>query len=256
LVAEREGAVVGFAYAGKHSQRAAYRWTVDVTVYVRDGERRTGAGRQLYQVLLGILRLQGFRSAFAEIVLPNPGSVRLHEAMGFRHVGIHNDIGHKLGRWHDIGYWRLGLGDGPEPPSEPVPFAALMRTPAFDDVLKQLKLEGPEPSYGSKSTFERVSSVHTTRAEVKCKSLRMSLHAPYRTSRRFSRGGMRHDNSVSKRLSLSRLDGLPAACEGELDEPLKQWKSRIRRPRRESAHSGNPLSKGAINHALAPQMAH
>ena len=138
LVAEREGAVVGFAYAGKHSQRAVYRWTVDVTVYVRGDERRTGVGRRLYQVLLGILRLQGFRSAFAEIVLPNPGSVRLHESMGFRHVGIHNDIGHKLGRWHDIGYWRLGLGDGPEPPSEPVPFAALMRTPTFDDVLKQI----------------------------------------------------------------------------------------------------------------------
>ena len=45
--------------------------------------------------------------------------------MGFKHVGIHNDIGHKLGRWHDIGYWRLGLADSPEPPSEPVPFAAL-----------------------------------------------------------------------------------------------------------------------------------
>ena len=139
LVAEREGVVVGFAYAGKHSQRAGYRWTVDVTVYVRDTERRTGVGRQLYQVLLGTLRLQGFRSAFAEIVLPNPGSVRLHEFMGFKHVGIHNDIGHKLGRWHDIGYWRLGLADGPEPPSEPVPFAALMHTPAFNEVISQIR---------------------------------------------------------------------------------------------------------------------
>jgi phosphinothricin acetyltransferase len=138
LVAEREGVVVGFAYAGKHSQRAAYRWTVDVTVYVRDTERRSGVGRQLYQVLLGTLRLQGFRSAFAEIVLPNSGSVRLHESMGFRHIGIHNDIGHKLGRWHDIGYWRLGLADGTDPPSEPVLFSELMHTPTFGDVLKQI----------------------------------------------------------------------------------------------------------------------
>jgi L-amino acid N-acyltransferase YncA len=138
LVAERAGVIVGFAYAGKHSQRAAYRWTVDVTVYVRDAERRNGVGRQLYQVLLATLRLQGFRSAFAEIVLPNPGSARLHEAMGFKHVGIHNDIGHKLGRWHDIGYWRLGLADGPQPPGEPVPFAALRHTPTFDDVLAQV----------------------------------------------------------------------------------------------------------------------
>lgn len=137
LVAERGGEVVGYAYAGKHSQRPAYRWTVDVTVYVRDGERRTGVGRQLYQALLATLRLQGFRSAFAEVVLPNPGSVRLHEAMGFQHVGVHKDIGHKLGRWHDIGYWRLGLADGFAPPDEPIPFAEFRRTAAFNEVLDQ-----------------------------------------------------------------------------------------------------------------------
>jgi phosphinothricin acetyltransferase len=58
--------------------------------------------------------------------------------MGFRHIGIHNDIGHKLGRWHDIGYWRLGLADGTDPPSEPVLFSELMHTPTFGDVLKQI----------------------------------------------------------------------------------------------------------------------
>ena len=135
LVAERDGAVIGFAYASQHSLRPACRWTVDVTVYVRDGGRRNGAGRQLYQALLPTLRLQGFRSAFAEIVLPNPGSVRLHEAMGFQHIGIHQDIGRKLGRWHDIGYWRLALADGAAPPAEPVPFATLRHTPAFGEVL-------------------------------------------------------------------------------------------------------------------------
>ena len=145
LVAERHGVVVGFAYAGKHSQRAAYRWTVDVTVYVGDGERRTGVGHQLYRVLLTTLRLQGFRSAFAEIVLPNPGSVRLHEAAGFRHIGIHNDIGHKLGRWHDIGYWRLGLTDGVTPPDETIPFASFRHTPAFGELLAQVTVQDRSP---------------------------------------------------------------------------------------------------------------
>ena len=138
LVAERGGEVVGFAYAGKHSQRAAYRWTVDVTVYVRDGERRTGVGRRLYQTLLGTLRQQGFRSAFAEIVLPNPGSARLHDAMGFRHIGVHKDIGYKLGRWQDIGYWRLGLSDGTTAPSEPITFGAFRHTAAFNKILAQI----------------------------------------------------------------------------------------------------------------------
>ena len=135
LVAEREGEIVGYAYAGKHSQRAAYRWTVDVTVYVRGNERRIGIGRQLYRALLETLRQQGFRSAFAEIVLPNPGSAHLHEAMGFQHIGVHKDIGYKLGRWHDIGYWRLGLSDGTAAPSEPIPFDAFKRTAAFSKLL-------------------------------------------------------------------------------------------------------------------------
>jgi L-amino acid N-acyltransferase YncA len=138
LIAERSNSVIGYAYAGKHSERAAYRWTVDVTVYVRAQERRSGVGRALYRVLLTALRAQGFRSAFAEIVLPNPGSIRLHEAVGFRHIGIHEDIGFKLGRWHDIGYWRLGLADGAASPGEPVPFASFRQTPAFDSVLAQV----------------------------------------------------------------------------------------------------------------------
>ena len=131
LVADQGGQVVGYAYAGKHRDRPAYRWTVDTTIYVDTAVHRRGIGRALYRVLLEILRRQGFRSAFAEIVLPNPGSVHLHESAGFKPIGIHKDIGFKLGRWHDIGYWRIGLASTDAPPSEPVPFAAFRRTPAF-----------------------------------------------------------------------------------------------------------------------------
>jgi L-amino acid N-acyltransferase YncA len=74
LVAEHGGETVGFAYAGRHRERAAYRWSVDVTVYVNGAMRHSGIGRALYGALLEVLRRQGFRSAFAEIVLPNPGS--------------------------------------------------------------------------------------------------------------------------------------------------------------------------------------
>ena len=146
LVAEQQGEVVGFAYAGKHSQRAAYRWTVNVTVYVRGSERRTGVGRRLYQALLETLRQQGFRSAFAEIVLPNPGSARLHEAMGFQHIGVHKDIGYKLGRWQDIGYWRLGLSDSIAAPSETIPFGTFRRTAAFSKLLEMVFAATPTAS--------------------------------------------------------------------------------------------------------------
>ncbi len=130
------GAVAGYAYAGRHRERSAYRWAVDVAVYVDGARRRAGVGRALYGALLPVLRQQGFRSAFAEIVLPNPGSVRLHEAMGFQHAGIHHDAGFKAGRWHDIGYWRLGLGKG-NAPEEPVPFAACAGMPWLKAALRR-----------------------------------------------------------------------------------------------------------------------
>jgi L-amino acid N-acyltransferase YncA len=138
VVARCAAEIAGFAYAGKHNQRAAYRWTVDVTVYVDGQKRRGGVGAALYRVLLETLKRQGFRSAFAEIVLPNSASVRLHERAGFKSIRVHKDIGHKLGRWHDIGYWRLGLADGAAPPSEPIPFADFKETVSFADVLGEL----------------------------------------------------------------------------------------------------------------------
>jgi L-amino acid N-acyltransferase YncA len=131
LVAEFDGNVVGYTYAGKHRERPAYRWTVDTTIYLDTAAHRRGIGRALYRALLNTLRQQGFRSAFAEIVMPNAASVRLHESLGFKAIGVHEYIGLKLGRWHDIGYWRIGLAEPMPSPPEPVPFAAFRKTPAF-----------------------------------------------------------------------------------------------------------------------------
>jgi phosphinothricin acetyltransferase len=127
--------IVGYVYAGKHRERPAYRWPVDTTIYIDKTRRRAGIGSMLYDTLLRVLRRQGFRSAFAEIVLPNSGSVRLHEAMGFEPVGVHRDVGFKLGQWHDIGYWRLGLASGLAPTPEPIPLAAVQALPDFVAML-------------------------------------------------------------------------------------------------------------------------
>lgn len=106
LVAENGGRVVGFAYASQHRTRAAYRRSVDVTVYVAEHARGVGVGRALYGALLPMLTERGFHAAFGGIALPNPGSVALHEAMGFEHVGVYREVGFKLGRWHDVGWWQ------------------------------------------------------------------------------------------------------------------------------------------------------
>lgn len=137
LVAESDGNVVGYAHAGQHSERPAYRWTTNVTVYVGAEKRRNGTGRALYGVLLETLRRQNFRSAFAEIVLPNAGSVRLHEANGFEMIGVHRDIGFKLGSWRDIGYWSLRLSSGSGPPEELIPFATLRKSMFPTDMSRQ-----------------------------------------------------------------------------------------------------------------------
>ena len=124
LVVERGAKVIGYAYAKKHQDRSAYRWSVDVAVYVSEEARRSGLGRALYEVLIAILQKQRFRSAFAGIALPNAASVGLHEAVGFKPLGIYKDAGFKLGQWRDVGWWRLGLTEFAGTPEEPIPFAA------------------------------------------------------------------------------------------------------------------------------------
>lgn len=127
--------VTGYAYASRHHERAAYRWSVDLSVYVREGFRRSGVGGALYRSLLALLRLQGFRAAHAGITLPNAASVGFHEALGFRAVGVFPRVGFKLGAWHDVGYWQLELGDRAGAPAEPLGMAALQRAPGFAAAL-------------------------------------------------------------------------------------------------------------------------
>jgi phosphinothricin acetyltransferase len=120
LVAADDTTVLGFAFASRHRQRAAYRWTADVSVYLGRDVRRNGIGRALYRQLLPAVASLGYVSAFAGIALPNPASVGLHEAFGFEPVGVYRDVGFKLGRWRDVGWYQLRLVDPlPADPAEP-----------------------------------------------------------------------------------------------------------------------------------------
>jgi L-amino acid N-acyltransferase YncA len=120
LVDERHGQVVGYAYAEPHRERPAYRWAVDVSVYIDSEHRGQGVGRGLYAALFGLLRRQGIRTAVAGIALPNDASLSLHTSQGFEPVGVYRRIGWKLGRWHDVSWWQLDLGEGDGEPAEPL----------------------------------------------------------------------------------------------------------------------------------------
>ncbi len=105
LVAARDGQVVGYAYAGPQAVRSAYRYSVEVTVYVAESAQRTGVGRALYGTLLPELTERGFHAAFG-VTLPNPGSAGLLEAVGFEYLGIYREVGFKFGEWLDVGWWQ------------------------------------------------------------------------------------------------------------------------------------------------------
>ena len=109
LVAEREGAVIGYAYASPHRERAAYATSCDVAIYVGPSASRSGVGRALYGALFAVLKGKGLHAAFAGIALPNPASEALHKACGFTLVGIYREVGWKLGGWRDVAKWQLML---------------------------------------------------------------------------------------------------------------------------------------------------
>lgn len=121
LIAEVDGAPVGYAYSSRHEPRAAYRWAADVAVYIDHAHHRAGVGRALYTDLFERLRAGGLWTLCAGITQPNDASNGLHEAFGFVHVGTYRRIGWKAGAWHDVAWYQLDLRPGePGPPAEPV----------------------------------------------------------------------------------------------------------------------------------------
>ena len=102
LVAEYNGQCIGYAYGSSHRERAAYRWSVDVAVYVQPANHRQGVGRSLYQQLLEDLAEKGYCNAFAGVTLPNEASLALHRSFSFETVGVYKSVGRKFGKWHDV----------------------------------------------------------------------------------------------------------------------------------------------------------
>lgn len=120
VVAECEGNVVGYAYGSSHRERAAYRWSVETTVYVAAGAQRGGIGRKLYGALIPMLADAGFCNAYAGVALPNPASVALHRAVGFQPIGSFPRVGYKFERWHDVAWFHLPLRTEPPGPLQSV----------------------------------------------------------------------------------------------------------------------------------------
>ncbi|XVH32755.1 arsinothricin resistance N-acetyltransferase ArsN1 family B [Haloferacaceae archaeon DSL9] len=139
LVCERDDAILGYAYASDFSPREAYQWSAESSVYVRRDAHRNGIGRVLYATLFRLLREQGFYNAYAGLTLPNPGSVGLHESVGFEPVGVYEDVGHKHGEWYDVQWWHKVLAPHPAEPTPPV---------AVDELDEQIRRDALDAGTG------------------------------------------------------------------------------------------------------------
>lgn len=107
LVYESEKTVYGYAYAGSWNSRCAYRSSVESSIYLRHDAMRQGIGTRLYSDLLERLKTLGMHTVIGGIALPNPGSIRLHQKLGFEKVAHYRQVGFKFDQWIDVGYWQL-----------------------------------------------------------------------------------------------------------------------------------------------------
>lgn len=125
LVYEVDGVIAGYAYAGRHRERTAYQWCVESSIYIHDDFQKAGIGKVLYTALFEILKIQGFRTVYAVINLPNEKSVAFHERFGFSYFATYEKVGYKLGKWKNVGWWKLSINDYSDEPAAPIKFSEL-----------------------------------------------------------------------------------------------------------------------------------
>ena len=134
LVMTSDQSIMGYAYAGAHRSRRAYRWSTELSVYVHPNYYRQQVGSQLYGSLMAILKLQGYRNFLAGVTLPNDRSIQFHRNIGFEPIGTYHKVGYKFGSWHDVTWMELAVA-GTDPPSEPLNLQAATQSPAWNSAL-------------------------------------------------------------------------------------------------------------------------
>lgn len=129
LVCEDAGQTVGYAYAHRQKERAAYQWNAELSVYLDQKFTGKGLGSRLYQVLIGLLKLQGIRNVYGVVTLPNEKSERMHLSMGFNRLGIFQNTGYKCGEWQDVAWFEKTICPCER---DPAPFRPVHAIPPRD----------------------------------------------------------------------------------------------------------------------------
>lgn len=140
LIWEEDGQVLGYAYAHRIGERAAYQWGAELSVYLDRSRTGRGLGRRLYTALMNLLRLQGVRTVYGIVTLPNENSEALHCQMGFQLQGVDRSAGYKNGAWRDVARFQRSIAAYDPAPEPPKPFSSVPRE-AAEAVLRQAEAD-------------------------------------------------------------------------------------------------------------------
>lgn len=125
LAVEDRGALLGYAYAHRIAERAAYSWGAELSIYLHPDAAGKGLGRRLYQALMDLLRLQGVRTVYGLVASPNPASEGLHRSLGFELTGVQHKAGYKNGQWIDLLWFERAIAPYDAEPAPVIPVGNL-----------------------------------------------------------------------------------------------------------------------------------
>ncbi len=125
LVCQDGSHIAGYAYAHRHQSRSAYKYSAELSVYLRPHYTGLGIGRVLCEAIIELLKLQNVQTVYSAVSLPNDASCALHRSLGFEPAGLWRNTGRKKERWIDIQWFELVIGNYPEVPGEIIPFNRL-----------------------------------------------------------------------------------------------------------------------------------
>lgn len=137
LVCEINNEVIGYAYASQFGERAAFNWSVELSIYVNPKYHKCKIGKSLYSALFEILKLQGYYNAYAKITSPNIKSEHLHKSLNFNLVGIYKHVAFKFNHWQDLACYELKLKDYTKTPIPPKSINEVSKTPEFKKILQE-----------------------------------------------------------------------------------------------------------------------
>lgn len=136
FICTENGKCVGYIYAHRAQERAAYQWNAELSIYLDKNYQRKGLGSKLYQMMFEILALQGVKTLYGLVTTPNPKSVKLHETTGFQLSGTYHNTGYKAGKWCDVLLFEKQIGDYDSKPEPIIPIHKIDRQLLWNMIKK------------------------------------------------------------------------------------------------------------------------